>query len=127
LIAQIPQLFSGDIECLTCKDNRIARIVSEPAGETVNGWIITSNQRIKTSLCCFHTIHLLDWSKATDLSLQLISAHEATSLDVDEGVQNIQLFTDAKATPEGFQPSSFRFRAKHFKNYFNYNVFASRV
>ena len=74
--AQIPELFARDVECVTREDDSFARIVSEPAGETVNGWIITSNQYIKISLCCFHTIHLLDWSKTTDLSLQFISAHD---------------------------------------------------
>jgi len=39
LIAQIPQLFASDIECGTSKDNCIARIVGQPAGETINGWI----------------------------------------------------------------------------------------
>src|SRR5436190_23701407 len=73
LIAQIPQLFAGDVECVTREDDRFARIASEPAGETVNGWIITSNQYSKISLCCFHTIHFLDWSKTTDLALQVIS------------------------------------------------------
>jgi hypothetical protein len=76
LIAQIPQSFAGEVECVTRELDRFPRIVSEPAGETINGWIITSNQCIKTSLCCFHTIHLVYWSKTTDLSLQFISVHD---------------------------------------------------
>src|SRR5436190_21385911 len=73
LIAQIPQLFAGDVECVTREGDRFAGIASEPAGETVNGGVITSNQYIKISLFCCHTNHLLDCSNTTDLSLQVIS------------------------------------------------------
>jgi len=43
LIAQIPQLFAGDVECVTREDDRFARIIGEPAGEAINRRVVASD------------------------------------------------------------------------------------
>ena len=39
----IPQLFAGDVECVTGEDDRFARIVGEPAGEAIDRRIAASD------------------------------------------------------------------------------------
>jgi len=48
LVAQIPQWFARGVECVTRERDRFARIIGEPAGETVNGRVVASNSAIET-------------------------------------------------------------------------------
>ncbi len=43
LIAKIPKLFLRTAECVARERNRFAGIISQAAGETVNGRVVASN------------------------------------------------------------------------------------